>query len=562
MECYTEWHMHRGGIVMRVMRRAATLFTLLAMTPAAKAQSHDRLVVGMSSFPASLHPLIGGQASRAYLLGVSRRTVTTLDADGKNLCQLCTEVPSVANGRVKVVDLPDGGRGMEATFTLRPGLKWGDGTPLTTRDILFGAEVARSTSPPINVTGVVARDERSYTVVLNAIRFDVGELSPQPLNAAIEEPIFHAAKDPQDYANKSDFSRAPGTPGLWNGPYLMTEYKPNETATFAPNPYWDGESPAFKQVTMRLIPSGAAVEANLLSGDIDIPFGLGFDQVTDLETRHADRFNVVVLPGTLVTNYLYLQTESPILGDKRVRQAIAMGIDKQTMVDRLFGGRYVVANSIVATADPNYDRDLKPWPYDPARARASLAEAGWTPGPDGVMQRADGTRLSLDLIAGAGAATAGLVQQVVQSQLKQIGIEVVAKAEPFRVLDGTTMRKRLFQGMVIEWDGKAPGALPLTRFGSAGIPRESNAFSGWNVTGYSNPRVDTLLKDGLSELDPTERQAIWNEMQEIVMDDLPQIPLYNEASTYISPTWMTGFTPRRSVNQSTLWIEYWKPRQP
>ena len=545
---------------MRIGTWAAMVFTLLAISPAVLAQSRERVVVGMGSFPASLHPLIGGQTSREYILGASRRKVTNLDAEGRTVCLLCTEVPSMANGRVKMVELPGGGRGMEADFTLRPELKWGDGTPLTTRDIVFGAEVARSTSPVLNVTGVVARDERSYTVTLDAVRFDVGELSPQPLNAAIEEPVFRASKDPQEYANQSSFSRAPGTPGLWNGPYLLTEFKANESVTFTPNPHWDGQKPAFKQVTMRLIPSGPAVAANLLSGNIDIPFGMGFDQVRDLETRHADRFDVLIKPGTLVTNYLYLQGESPILGDKRVRQAISMGIDKQTMVERLFGGRYVAANSIVATADPNYNTALTPWPYDPARARTRLAEAGWTPGADGVMQRADGMRLSLDLLAGAGAATAGLVQQVIQSQLKQIGIEVVAKTEPFRVLDGTTLRKRLFQGMVIEWDSKAPGAFPLTRFGSAGIPRESNAFSGWNVTGYSNPRVDALMKDGLAELDPERRQAMWNEMQAIIMDELPQIPLYNEAFIYVSPTWMTGFMPPRSVYQPTLWIEYWRPK--
>ncbi len=110
--------------------------------------------------------------------------------------------------------------------------------------------------------------------------------------------------------------------------------------------------------------------------------------------------------------------------------------------------------------------------------------------------------------------------------------------------------------MVIEWDAKAPGAFPLTRFGSAGIPRETNAFSGWNVTGYNNSRVDTLMKDGLVELDLVKRQAIWNEMQEIVMDDLLHLPLYNEAFIYISPKWMTGFVPPRSIYQPTLWIEY------
>ena len=318
------------------------------------------------------------------------------------------------------------------------------------------------------------------------------------------------------------YNRTPDQPGLWNGPYILTEFKANESVTFAPNPYWDGEKPAFKQVTVKLIPSSAALEANLLSGDIDIANGLGFDQDTDLEKHYAGRFDVQMLPGTNVTNYVYLNIQTPILADKLVRQAIAMGIDKQTIVDRLFGGRAAVANSIIATADPNYDKNLKPWPYDPAGARASLAAAGYKPGSDGIMVRADGTRLSLDLIAGAGAATAGLVQQVVQSELKQIGIEAVAKAEPFRVLDGTTLPRRLYKGMVIEWESRAPGSLPLSTIGSAGIPSEANAFSGWNVTGYSNPHVDNLLKDALAELDPVKRQAMWNDIQATVMNDLPK----------------------------------------
>ena len=162
---------------MRIIGLVAAVFILVGIAGAG-AETHERLVVGMGSFPASLHPLIGGQASRDYLLGVARRKVTNLDAAGVTVCQLCTEVPSVWNGRVRIVELADGGRGMEATFTLRAGLKWGDGTDLTTRDILFGAEVARSTSPPVGVTGVVARDERSYVVMLDAVRFDVGEFEP------------------------------------------------------------------------------------------------------------------------------------------------------------------------------------------------------------------------------------------------------------------------------------------------------------------------------------------------------------------------------------------------
>ena len=105
---------------MRITGRAAALFTLLATThggpgAAARPARHRH-----GLFPASLHPLIGGQSSRDYLLGAARRRVTNLDGDGRNICQLCTEIPTVANGRVKLVDLPEGGKGMEATFTLRP----------------------------------------------------------------------------------------------------------------------------------------------------------------------------------------------------------------------------------------------------------------------------------------------------------------------------------------------------------------------------------------------------------------------------------------------------------
>ena len=551
------------GIGMRKLLWATLLLAVLvtASVAATRAQQRDQVVIGMATFPATIHPLVGFQASRDYVLAVSRRSVTRFDASGAVVCQLCTEVPTVENGRVKVVDLATGKKGMEVTFTLRSGLKWGDGTQLTTKDVVFGAEVARSVQPVANVTGVVARDDHSYTVMLDSVRYDFYRLSPQPLNAAIEEPIFRAAKDPLDYGNKSAYAHAPEQAGLWNGPYLLTEFKPNESVTFTPNPFWDGEKPAFKHVIMRVFPSSAALEANMLSGDVDIANGLGFDQETELEKRYADRFDVKIVPGTTDTYYLYVQTESPLLSDKRVRQAIAMAINKQGIVASLFGGRTAVANSFVATADPNYVKDLKPWPYDPNRARATLAAAGYKPGPDGVMVRADGTRLSLDLIAGAGAATPNLIQQVVQSELKQVGIEIVAKSEPFRVLDGTTIRQRLYKGMVIEWGSGIPGSLPIFNYMSTSIPTEANAFSGGNSTSYRNPRVDALLTEGLAELDPAKRQVVWNELQEIIMDDLPRIPLFNSPVVFVSPKWMSGVTPPQSVYQQTLWIEYWKPKE-
>jgi len=537
----------------------AGAFLILAWMTPAQAQSHDHLTIGLGSFPVEMHPLIGGQRTRNYVLAAARRSVTRYDADGRVVCQLCAELPSMENGGVTLVDQADGTKGMDVTFTLRPGLRWGDGTPLTTKDILLGAELERVFDPRTNLIGVTALDDRRFTMKFKAPRFDFQRLAPEPINAAIEEPLLRAAKDPLDYGAHSLFNRDPTTPGLWNGPYLVTGFNPNQSVTLAPNPYWDGEKPAFRQVTMRLIDDSAALQANLVSGDIDIANGLSFDQAIDLQKRYPDRLDVAFTPA-LSIDWLFLQNDNPLLADKRVRQAMMLAIDRKGIVARLFGDKLPVASSIFPEIDPNFDADLKPWPYDPARARALLADAGYAAGPDGVMQRADGTRLSLDFIISAGYRTSELLEQVIQSQLKQVGIETVARAEPDRVLWGSRMRKREFSGIVMSSDSHSPDIIPWNQFATGAIPREGNAFTGQNYTGYSNPRLDAELKAAYAEVDRSKRKAMLDDVQATIMDDLPQIPLYNGANVYVSPKWLTGLTPPRSTYVVTLWIEYWKPR--
>ncbi len=542
---------------IRVCAAAAAL--VLAWIMPAQAQPHDYLTIGLASFPASIHPLVSSSGDRSYVLASIRRSVTRYDANGRVMCQLCAELPSVENGGVTLFDQADGTKGMDVTFTLRAGLRWGDGTPLTTKDILFGYELERVFNPRTNLIGVTALDDRRFTMKFKAPRFDYQSLAPQPINAAIEEPLLRAAKDVRDYPARSAFNLAPTTPGLWNGPYLITDLIPNESVTLAPNPYWDGEKPAFRQVTLRLIGNSAARQADLVSSDVDVANGLSFDQSIDLQKRYPDRFDVAFTPSLSIT-WLLLQNDNPLLADKRVRQAMMLAIDRQEIVTRLFDGKLPVATSIWPRIDPTFDPDLKPWPYDPARARALLAEAGFAAGSDGVMQRPDGTRLSLDFIISAGFQTSELLQQAVQSQLKQVGIETVARAEPYSVLWGSQMHRREFSGIVLASDSHSPGIIPWNQFATGGIPRESNAFSGQNYVGYSNPRLDAELSAAYAVIDPAKRKAMLDDIQVTIMDDLPKIPLYDGANVYVSPKWLTGLTPPRSTDGATLWIEYWKAR--
>ena len=530
----------------------------LACTASAQAQPHDRLTIGLGAFPAGTHPVIGSQRSRNYIIAAARRSVTRYDAEGHAVCQLCTELPTMQNGAVTLVERPDGTKGMEVVFTLRPGLKWGDGTALTTKDILLGAELERMFNPRTNLTGVTALDDRRFKMVFKAPRFDVERLAPEPINAAIEEPLLRAAKDPLDYAAHSAFNRDPTVAGLWNGPYLLTGFQPGATATFTSNPYWDGERPGFRQVTMRRVEGGATLEAALLAGDIDIANDLSFDQAIDLQAHHADQVDVALTPALRLV-LLFLNNDNPLLADKRVRQAMMLAINRKGMVEHLFGARWPVATSTLPVNDPNFNAALKPWPYDPARARALLADAGFTPGPDGVLQRADGTRLSLEIVGAGGLGVSAVRGALIRSDLGQVGIETVPKAVPDSAWEAM-MAKRRFSGIVVSTDSHTPDIIPWNQFATGAIPRESNHYVGENFIGYSNPRLDTELSATYAELDRSKRKEMLDDVQATIMDDLPEIPLYTGANLFVSPKWLTGLTPPRSTYVATLWIEYWKPR--
>lgn len=540
-------------------RMLLAIFLLVGVTSQVVAAGHETLTVGMSEFPSDMHPFISNLLVRNYLLAISRRIVTRFDAQGLTVCQLCTEVPSVENGRAKLVDLADGTKGMEVTFTLRPGLVWADGKPLTTKDIVFGYEVEKAFAPPVSVTGVEAVDERTYRVKLKTPRYDFDRLSPSPIAEHIEGELFRTAANPLDYGNKSVFNRAPQTSGLWNGPYVLTDFKANDSVTFEQNPHWDGEKPYFKKIVMRFFPSTSALQASLLAGDIDTVYGFTLDQAIDLQKHEASRFEIS-FPVSLTTSFLYLNTESPILSDKRVRQAIISGIDRATLVKKLYDDKVPVANSFLSPIELSFAKDIPQWPYDPKKARALLAEAGYKPGPDGIMVRADGTRLSIDLLVSSGIRIVELVQQVIQSQLKTVGIEVVAKTEPVRVLLGETVRKRLFPGMTMFSWTPVPDGIPYFTYHSGRIPSAENSYGGTNYTGFRSARMDTLLDAALAELDVPKRRAMFREIQAIEAEDLPQIPLYHGANIFVQPTWMEGMVPMRSVFLPTLWIEHWKAK--
>jgi peptide/nickel transport system substrate-binding protein len=547
------------------MRHLFFLAGLLAASPALAAP-HDTLTVGLSQFPPDMHPYVVATNVKSYLLRTALRGIIYYDTSGQPHCQLCTELPTLANGAAKLVPQADGSTGMEVTFTLRPELSWGDGVPLTSADIVFSWRVAQAFAPNSDVTAVDVVDPHTVRIHRRAVRYNYAEQPFGPVTDIIPEhvegPIFAAAHDPLDYASHSAFDRAPDTPGLWMGPYRVTAFHSNDSVTLEPNPHWTGHPPGFRRITMKLLENTSALEANLLSGDIDMistELGLTIDQSIGLSRTQADRFDFAFVP-TLAFEHLALQLDNKLLADVRVRQALMLAIDRATIVKRLFSGLQPVAETIVSPSEAEYDPTVRKWPYDPAAARKLLDAAGFHPGADGILVAPDGTRLSLEIITTAGNRQRELVEEVLQSEFRAIGVELTIQNQTARTMFGDTLRYRKFTGMVMYQRVPAPDQVPDTFLGTSGIPAQANNFTGTNYVGFSDPAMDAALRDAVGELDVTRRLADWKRIEAIANDQLPVLPLFFATKVFIQPKWMDGLLPARQQENSTNWVEYWHPR--
>ncbi len=544
--------------------------TLLAAIAPAQAQTpRNTLTIGMVQFPPDLHPYITDTSIKDTVLLAANRPMVGYASDGSVICLLCTEIPTLQNGGAKLIKRDDGTDGMEVTYTLKPDLFWGDGVQVTAKDFAFSFQVSSTFNPPQVIESVVAVDPLHVKFVLKSTQYDYQRVANSMSGAAvlpehIEAPIFAKATSPLDYGQKSAFNTQANNPGLWLGPYRVADYQRSGMVILLPNEYWKGPVPYFKKVQMRLVENTAALQANILAGDVDTVasgnLGLTLDQIISMSKTTADRFDFNFIPSVASYEHLSLNLDNKFLSQRRIRQIIAMAIDRGTIVNRLFADRFQVADSYVHPTQFGYDTDTKKWPYDPKKARFMLEEMGFKPGPDGIMRSPEGEKFSLDLTTTAGNHARELVEQVIQTELKAIGIELVIKNQPAREMFGETLRKRNFNGIVMFQTDMALDYVPLIYFHTLYIPSAENSYSGLNYMDWRNPAVDAAIISARAELDPEKRREMSKTIQGQYVYDLPEIPLYFPATGLITPKWMTGIYNPQRYGFITSWIEQWRAR--
>lgn len=549
-----------------IARSAALAGALLAAVPAA-AETRETLTIGLSTFPASLQPLTGAELVRSYILAMAQRPLMAHDPDWNLVCLLCTTVPTFENGLAREIELGDGKKGVALTVSIKPGATWGDGTPVTARDMIFTNAVKKHPMSGVvsgdfdrRIVRIEAKDDKTFVLHIDRVTFDYNNLAGyRVLPAHIEAKAFAR---PQEYARRSAYESNPTARGLWAGPYRVGEFVAGAHAVMVPNEAWYGPKPFFKRIVLRVFENTAALEANLLAGGVDyIPGegGLTLDQVIALEARHPQRFRYLY---KTTTSYAHLDAnlEHKALKDKRVRQALLLAVDREAIVRQIYNGKVAVAHSSVNPLQWMAAADLPRYPFDPARARRLLDEAGWRELRGGIRHNAEDERLGFTLTSVAGIKTNELVMSVLAAQWRQVGVDARIRGQPARVFFGDTLQRRKFDGLAFFSWIVSPESVPRTILHSAMIPAAANGYQGQNFTGYRNPEMDALIDRIERELDREKRRALWRRYQQIYAEDLPALPMFFGTTGFVMPLWLDGIRPTGHSATSTLWVEEWKAK--
>ncbi len=315
------------------------------------------------------------------------------------------------------------------------------------------------------------------------------------------------------------------------GPYVVREIDSNHVLLDV-NPYYYGTHPKVPHVEIKFVRDAAARLLMLAGGSADlVQNAFRLDLVDEISAR--PRIDMQSGPSVFLT-YLMMNNTDPILRDKRVRQAIALAVDRETIIRTQFGGRAKLATGLLPASHWAYSPHPA-WTYDPARAKQLLDAAGH-PDPDG-----DGPapRFSLTYKTSSDAFRVA-VARVIAAQLARVGIEVEVRPFEFGTFFAD-IKKGAYQLGSMQTAALSEADFYFTYFHSSWIPNEHNP-DGYNRWRYRNAEVDELTARGRRELDRERRIEIYDRVQQILDEDMPIVPLYHEDNIVLVNHDVSGYT--------------------
>jgi len=513
-------------------------------TPPQKSQ----IVFVISEDPPSFNPIMMATGYDSLVMELVMLGLADMDVDGKVFPELAAELPTLENGGV-VIDEENGT--MDVTWKMRQDIQWADGIPVTAEDVVFTYNAVVDPEKGLWIPGIdyVEGVEKidDYTAVVHYNTIYPGYLTQFGGYQVAIWPAHFC--DPEQGFSSWDCATNP----LSNGPYNLTEWVVGDHMTFDRNPnYYEKGKPAIDQVVVQIVPDETVRKNMLLGGDADLD--MWTTEPIIAEIKDNPKVGVSFSPYNRWVMRIFFNlaakgttdpaaTPHPIVSDVRVRRAIRMAVDVETISKEFFVG-YAQPVWTELFRPPYNTCDIPKPVYDPEVAKALLEEAGWVDKDgDGVREchgcqtAEEGYKMEMEFITYSEYGEAlNLTQQFIAEELDAIGIELKQSQVEGSVLwaastDGGIEQSGNFDMDI--WDDGYAGSDPtdflwLYYTSDAAVPD-----AGYNYGRYINPKVDDLINQAYT-LDEDLRKDLFCQMAKILDEDLPELLLFTtiDANTH------------------------------
>jgi peptide/nickel transport system substrate-binding protein len=484
--------------------------------------------------------------------------LAALGPDGKPVARLAAEIPSYENGGIAQDNL-------SITWKLQSGVKWSDGTDFTADDVVFTWQYCADPATACTTASYFAPIKTVEAINSNTVRITWKEASPNPLTAFVgfSGPVIQKAQFASCIGAAAETCPANNAP-IGTGPYKLKDFKSGSTVIYEKNQlYRDADKVAFDTVEMK--GGGDAVSAAravLETGEVDYAWNLQVEpQVLD-KIVAGGKGSLVVAPGPNIERILInFSNPDPALGDKRsepdqphpfltdlkVRQALALALDRQLISDQGYGQAGKATCSAIA-APLDYVSSLTSCPQDVEGAKKLLAEAGWTDTNGDSIVDKDGKPMTI-LYQTSINAVRQKTQALIRAAWMAIGVNVQLRAIDAGVFfsndpNNPDTAVKFFADVEMYTTGNdfPDPTNHLGIYTCANISQKSNNWTYSNANRYCNKEYDTLFEELTKTTDEAQRKELIVKLNDIVVNDVVIIPLVARSTPSAMITGLNGPT--------------------
>ncbi len=401
-------------------------------------------------------------------------------------------------------DVPDP---MTWVFTLRPDVKFHDGTQLTSADVKATLDRIMAQKGPIQPLWATLDTVETPDPLTARMKFKA-PIGTVLASAALLN-ILPAAK-----INQDGFFTKP----IGSGPFKVTDFKPDNALTLEANPSYWGGAPRVQTLVFRIIPETTARLTAIETGEIDLTWTIPPDQLPKLKQNS----NITVMPTPSYSYYfLWMNAKRPVFADKRARQALCYAVDVDSIVKNLLAGIGTRAQAPIPASVFGFAPQT-PYAYDPKKAQQLLADAGVKPGTE------------VDLIwQPTGGPQVKEIADAITSYWSAVGLKVKSDQQEAGVWLDNLIK--------LNWDADLQTNGVLT--GDADFTLRRLYTTAANRNGYASPDLDKLLNDAASTVDQKQRATLYAQACKTIWDDAVGLFPFDLLENYVVSKKVSGFIP-------------------